>query len=152
MRPGGPAVLLEPGCPEASRASLAVASWPDPGAAEADAAISPGGPCADPGLLFACCHRALRPGGMLAVVTASQARRGRLADLPGETVARARAAGLVYAQHIIALRAVIRDSKLAPRSPAGWPDPQPAAGAAPAHVRVHCDLLVFTKPGGARDD
>ena len=66
-------------------------------------------------------------------------------DRPGSVVAAARAAGLVYAQHIVLVHAAIDGDRLAPAEPR-----RPAPPARPAAARVHCDLLVFTKPGGAR--
>jgi hypothetical protein len=59
-------------------------------------------------------------------------------------VASARAAGLVYAQHIVLVHAVIRESQLAP---------DPAAGAGlPGGCHVHSDLLIFTQLGGPSRD
>ena len=49
--------------------------------------------------------------------------------------------GLVYAQHIVLVRAAIDGDRLAPAAP----DP---AAAAPGGSPAHDDLLVFTKPGG----
>jgi hypothetical protein len=89
----------------------------------------------------------LRPGGVLAVITASTLGPGGLRDDPGEAITRARAAGLVYAQHIVALHAAITGGQLTP----GPPDaarPDEATGPPAVHARIHSDLLVFTKPGG----
>src|SRR5260370_1055687 len=62
----------------------------------------PGGePGGDPGPVFAACERVLRPGGVLAVITGPAAPGGTLTDTAGSVVAAARAAGLVYAQHIV---------------------------------------------------
>jgi hypothetical protein len=84
----------------------------------------------DPGAAFAACERALRPGGVLAVITAGAAASGgRLADTAGSVVATARAAGLVYAQHIVLVRAAIDGDRLAPPPPAPAP---PALAAAPS--------------------
>ena len=84
----------------------------------------------------------LRPGGVLAVITAHPAPGGQLTDLAGHAVATARAAGLIYAQHIVLVHAAIRDGQLAP-------EPGPACPAdLPGGCRIHSDLLVFTKPGG----
>ena len=90
--------------------------------------------------MFAACERVLRPGGVLAVITGPAAPGGTL-TAAGNVVAAARAAGLVYAQHIVLVRAAIDGDRLAPAAP----DPGPAVpGGSPAHD----DLLVFTKPGG----
>ena len=91
--------------------------------------------------MFAACERVLRPGGVLAVITGPAAPGGTLTDTAGSVVAAARAAGLVYAQHIVLVRAAIDGDRLAPADP----DPGPAA---PGGSPVHDDLLVFTKPGG----
>jgi hypothetical protein len=91
--------------------------------------------------VYAACQRALRPGGVLAVITASPGTDGQLADLTGHAVSSARAAGLVYAQHIVLVHAAIRGSQLAP-------DPAAGDGAGlPGGCRIHSDLLIFTKPG-----
>ncbi len=149
VRPGGPAVLLEAGSPEAGQAALVITGSGGPvlpGTAESAAGAGP---------LYAACQRVLRPGGVLAVVTAGTPWCGRMRDHLGDAIAGARAAGLVYAQHIVALHAAVRDSQIIPGpSEAGRP---PAVGVAvslaPVHVRIHSDLLVFVKPGKEpRDD
>jgi hypothetical protein len=88
----------------------------------------------------------LRPGGVLAVITASTPRPAGLRDDPGEVIAAARAAGLIYAQHIVAVHAAITGGQLAP-GPPGAARPDEADGPPAVHARVHSDLLVFTKPG-----
>jgi hypothetical protein len=94
----------------------------------------------------------LRPGGVLAVLTASTPCPGGLRDDPGEAITQARAAGLIYAQHIVAVHAAITGGQLAP-GPPGAARPDEAAGPPAVHARVHSDLLVFTKPGKEpRDD
>jgi hypothetical protein len=135
LRPGGPALLLTPGDPDAGQAALAVAGCHGPGCC---AAPDPGGYGT---VLYAACERLLRPGGILAVITASPAPDGPPAGLAGGTVvAAARAAGLGYAQHIVLVHAAISGDRL---------DPGPAA-LSPAGGRIHSDLQVFTKPQGAR--
>jgi hypothetical protein len=134
VRAGGPDVLLEAGCPEAGQAALAITGRGDAG-----------------GVLYAACERVLRPGGVLAVITASTRRPGGLRDDPGGAIAAARAAGLIYAQHIIALHAAITGGQLTP----GPPDaarPDEADGPPAVHARVHSDLLVFTKHKEPADD
>ena len=137
LRPGGPALVLAPGHPVTGQAALAVAGCcAGPGTSGQD-----GQDEQDAGLLFAVCERVLRPGGVLAVIAGPAADGGTLIDTAGSVVAAARAAGLVYAQHIVLVRAAIDGDRLAPADP----DPGPAVpGGRPAHD----DLLVFTKPGG----
>ncbi len=144
LRPGGPAALLEGSCRDAGQAALAITAAcatpgclpPGPGDTDAD-------PGADPGVLYAACQRVLRPGGLLTIITAAAREPG----WPGEVIAHARAAGLVYTQHVIALHAPIRGSRL--HAPAGAPalPPHPAAVAG-LHLPAHSDLLVFATPGG----
>jgi hypothetical protein len=125
-RPGGPAALPPPGDPAAGTAGLAIAGC---------CGQEPGGePAEDPGLVFAACERVLRPGGVLAVIAGPAAPGGTLAGLAGSVVTAARAAGLVYAQHIVLVRAEIDGDRLGPAAPGG--------------SQVHDDLLVLTKPGG----
>jgi hypothetical protein len=132
-RPGGPAALPPPGDPAAGTARLAVAGC---------CGHEPGGePAEDPGPVFAACERVLRPGGVLAVIAGPAAPGGTLADTAGSVVAAARAAGLVYAQHIVLVRAAIDGDRLAPAAPG-------TGSAAPGGRPVHDDLLVFTKLGG----
>ena len=142
-RPGVPAALPPPGDPGAGTAGLAVAGCCGPGCCGRPPAGAGGEP--DPGPAFAACERALRPGGILAVITAGSAVcGGTTAGTAGGVVAAARAAGLVYAQHIVLVRAAIDGDRLAPAAP----DPDPGPGTAgPGGSPVHDDLLVFTKPG-----
>jgi len=131
LTPGGAARLLVPGDPDAGTAALVITGCPGP---EPD-----GG-----GLLYAASERVLRPGGVLAVITPGPGGDGPPGDLAGHAVAAARAAGLTYAQHIVLVHAAIHGDRLDPAGPA------PATGSPPGGTRVHTDLLVFTKPGGAR--
>ena len=132
-RPGVPAALPPPGDPDAGTAGLAVVGC---------CGQEPGGePAADRGAVLAACERVLRPGGVLAVITGPAASGGTTTDTAGSVVAAARAAGLVYAQHIVLVRAEIDGDHLAPAAPG-------PGSAAPGGSRVHDDLLVFTKPGG----
>ena len=149
IRHSGPALLLEAGNPWAGQAALAITGSGGPAPPRAcPAARSPGGgePAAGPGALYAACQRVLRPGGVLAVITASTPCPGGLRDDPGEAITQARAAGLIYAQHIVALHAPITGSQLAP-GPGDTTRPDQAPGLAAVHIRIHSDLLVFTKPG-----
>jgi hypothetical protein len=142
LRPGGPALVLAPGNPVAGQAALAVAGCHGPGCC---AASEPASDAARSSwLLYAAAERVLRPGGVLAVVIASQAGGDPDTGLAGGTVAAARAAGLAYAQHIVLVHAAVDGDRLDPAGP-----PLPAAGL-PGDASVHSDLLVFTKSGGTR--
>jgi hypothetical protein len=137
LRPGGPSLVLAPGNPVTGQAALAVAGCCSPGCLSAS-----GQDDRDTGLLFAACERVLRPGGVLAVIAGPAAPGGTLADTAGSVTAAARAAGLVYAQHIVLVRAAIDGDHLAPAAPGSDPGSAPPGGSP-----VHDDLLVFTKPG-----
>ena len=63
-------------------------------------------------MLYAACQRALRPGGVLAVI-AGRPAPGQIPDL-SHAVACARAAGLIYAQHIVLVHAAIDGGQLRP--------------------------------------
>ncbi len=144
-RPADPAALLAGFCPDAGQAALAVVTacgtpgCPEPGAGR------PGAAAAAPGMMFAACHRVLAPGGLLAVITNAACHPGHAGDI----TASARAAGLVYTQHIIAVHAAICGGRL--RLPASA---RPAGGRRPAgpHRPVHSDVLLFRLPGGPRHD
>jgi hypothetical protein len=143
LRPGGPALVLAPGNPVTGQAALAVAGCcAGPGTSGQDSQDSQDGQDGqdeqDAGLLFAACERVLRPGGVLAVIAGPAAPGGTLTDTAGSVVAAARAAGLVYAQHIVLVRAAIDGDRLAPAP----------GSSAPGGSPVHDDLLLFTKPGG----
>jgi hypothetical protein len=107
----------------------------------------PGGPAA---LVNAAAEPAalLKAGGHLAVITGLYRQDGRAHDPAPALVRQAREAGLVYLQHIVALRI--------PARPDAYPtSPVQAAAAAtgltgtpevPTTRRAHCDVLLFTKP------
>ena len=137
-RPAGPA-LVPAGTPVTGQAALAIA-----GCCSHGCCASPGTSGQDDhdaGLLYAACEQVLRPGGILAVIAGPAADAGTLTDTAGSVVAAARAAGLVYAQHIVLVRAEIDGDRLIPAAPGTGAD-------APGGSPVHDDLLVFTKPGG----
>ncbi|HEX5495429.1 MAG TPA: hypothetical protein VFX70_12735 [Mycobacteriales bacterium] len=90
--------------------------------------------------------RALTPTGILTVLT--PALHGTGALLPGRVVTAARAAGLAYLQHIIAMRAHLHGDHLvaAPtRDDLAQAATAQAAGM-PVHRTAHTDVLVFTAP------
>lgn len=134
----GPQTPARPGSPPGpGQAALAVTGYCGPGC------CAPGTSGDHGGLLYAACERALRPGGILAVLIAGPSADAHL-RLAGSTVAAASAASLIYAQHIALVHAVLDGDRLDP-------GPAPARSAAvPGDIRVHSDLLIFTKPGGPR--
>ncbi|MFC5828041.1 hypothetical protein [Nonomuraea insulae] len=91
----------------------------------------------------------VKPGGHLVVVTGLHREDG-VADPVPEIIARARQTGLVYLQHIIALRHPARgeriEADLSRRALAAVQDLPECAGL-PASARVHADMLLFTAPG-----
>ena len=135
VRPGGPEQLLAPGDPDAGQAALAITGCCDPGCRAA-----PGPGAGEAALVFAAAQRVLWPGGVLAVRTASHPPGDdQPSDLAGHAVAAARAAGLIYAQHIVLVHAAISGDHLDP-------EPLPASQRSqPGGSRIHSDLLVFTK-------
>lgn len=137
LRPGGPDLLLAPGDPDAGQAALAITGCHGPGCCSP---MESGG-TEDPALLYVACERVLAPGGVLAVITASPGPSGQVTGEAGHTVAAARAAGLVYAQHVVLVHAAIDGGHLIP-------EPAAAGPVSLAGHHIHSDLLVFTKPGG----
>lgn len=83
-------------------------------------------------------YRLLSPSGTLAVVLPPDTAT----DLAGETVAAARAAGLVYLQHIVAVETAVSCDVIDAAAEAGPVEPA-------AHARVHHDVLIFTQPAPA---
>ncbi|WP_103963464.1 hypothetical protein [Nonomuraea solani] len=90
----------------------------------------------------------VKPDGHLALITGLH-REGGVVDPVPEIIARARAAGLVYLQHIIALRHPARGERIDPvlsrRTQTAIEEMSGCAGL-PASARVHSDVLIFTKP------
>ena len=98
--------------------------------------------------VLAGCAQVLRPGGLLVTVTKNTRRDGRLNDLATTTVQLADQAGLAYLQHVVALHAAVRHGELVAR-PSFWQLTQTRKARArgePAHLVVHEDVLVFSKP------
>ncbi|MEV4800755.1 hypothetical protein AB0K18_12145 [Nonomuraea sp. NPDC049421] len=94
--------------------------------------------------------RLLKPGGHLAVV-AGLHRRGGVVDPLPKLIVQAREAGLVYLQHIVALRHPARGERIDPgllRRGLAELQELPACAGLPASARVHSDVLLFTRPGG----
>jgi modification methylase len=101
--------------------------------------------------VLAGCLQLLGAGGLLVTVTKNTRRGGRLNDLATTTVQLAEAAGFGYLQHLIALHAAVRDGGLVAR-PSFWQLTQTRKARArgePAHLVVHEDVLIFTKPPAA---
>jgi hypothetical protein len=119
------------------------------GTGQVTLAVAVCGGCEDGGLdageaaSYAACRQALRPGGILAVLAGHPAP-GQVPDL-SLAVACARAAGLVYAQHIILIHAAIDSARLRPVPGLRLAAPSPREG--PQNTRIHTDLLIFTRPG-----
>jgi tRNA G10 N-methylase Trm11 len=97
--------------------------------------------------VYAACATVLRPGGLLVTVTRNPRPQGRLLDLTAATVRLAQQAGLVYLQHVIALHAAIRDSRLIPRSSLRQRinTRNARARGVPVHLPAHEDVLVFQR-------
>jgi hypothetical protein len=93
----------------------------------------------DPVLVYGGLRRRLRPGGILAVVLGDSNPPADAAGL----VDVATAAGLSYLQHIVAVHAVATGDQLTPPDHA---TAAPAPGGA-AHLKVHRDLMIFSRPG-----
>jgi modification methylase len=104
--------------------------------------------------IYTACHRVLRPGGYLVVVTKNTRRKGRTLDLAGLTVTLATAAGFSYLGHVVALHAAIRDGDLVGR-PSYWQATQirhARAKGEPAHLVAHEDVSVFARPATTREE
>jgi hypothetical protein len=108
-------------------------------------------PCGDGfGLLGA---KLLAPGGVLAVLTHSERRGGRLIDPTGSVVASAQAADLLYLQHIVVLTAPLLATRSGAAPSAGRPPAdaqhEPADDAASEESTPGngvMDLLLFLQP------
>jgi hypothetical protein len=99
----------------------------------------------------------LRPAGCLVLLAGAPAGRPAVPRDTGPLAAAAADAGFGYLQHIVAVRAAIDGDRFTyyadPAELAaltGGDDPGgSAAGAGPRHLRVHADLMVFTRCGQA---
>jgi len=102
---------------------------------------------AEMGTVYTACHQVLRPGGLLVTVTKNLRRQGRVLDLAAATVTLAEQTGFAYLQHVIALHAAVRDSRLVAR-PSFWQLTalrKARTHGEPASLGVHEDVLVFIK-------
>jgi hypothetical protein len=142
--PAQPYVQRPPTCQAAPGIMPPGATGYGTGQAALAVTVGGSGPGAGEAASYAACQQALRPGGILAVL-AGQPAPGQVPDL-SLAVACARAAGLVYAQHVILIHAAIDGGRLRPlpglRPAAPSPPAEPAAAAV-----IHSDLLILTKPG-----
>ena len=144
--PAVPVALLAVSCPDAGQAALAVVTaCGSPGCAPA--ADRTGAAAASPDVIYAACHRVLAPGGLLAVITNAACHPGHA----GDVTAAARAAGLVYTQHIIAVHAAISGGRFHVPVTASA---RPPGGRHPGgpHRPIHSDILLYRRPGGPRHD
>ncbi|GAA3118581.1 hypothetical protein GCM10010466_06890 [Planomonospora alba] len=111
--------------------------------------LIPGGPAtlvnavAEPAAL-------LKAGGHLAVITGLRRQDGRAHDPAPELVRQAREAGLVYLQHIVALRIPARPDAYpaAPTQAVAVATGLTGTPGVPTARRAHCDVLLFAKPHG----
>jgi hypothetical protein len=124
--------------------ALAVTAWP-----------TGDDPDLDPVVVYGGLRRRLRPGGILAVILTHD-ESNQPADAAG-LVDVAAAAGLSYLQHIVAVHATATGDQL---TPPDHPVAAPVPGGA-AHIKVHRDLMIFSRVGlatssaglkGGRDD
>ncbi|MEV4391236.1 hypothetical protein [Nonomuraea sp. NPDC049607] len=99
---------------------------------------------------IAAAARLVKPDGHLAVVTGLH-RQGDVADPMPKIITQARSVGLVYLQHIVALRHSARGECIEPdllRSGLAALQDLPQCTGLPASARVHSDVLLFTRPRG----
>ncbi|MFI7225105.1 hypothetical protein ACIBO5_17970 [Nonomuraea angiospora] len=96
-----------------------------------------------------CAAGLVKPGGYLAVVTGLHREAGVVDPMP-EIITQAREAGLVYLQHIIALRHAARgehiDPDLSHCAALATIQELPECAGLPASGRAHSDLLIFKRP------
>jgi hypothetical protein len=88
--------------------------------------------------------RALRAGGILAVLTHSHQHEGELRDRTGTVVTAGQNADLLYLQHVVAVHGPVHHADTNTGTDA---DADPATtGEWGRHRRVHDDLLVLVQP------
>lgn len=97
---------------------------------------------------MAACHSRLQPGGFLICAVASQTAGGRYVEHATSVIAAARAAGMIYHQHLITVhRPLPEHEPRADQSTGGEPPPELPAG---RHPRLHTDLYAFRSPRAGR--
>lgn len=91
----------------------------------------------------------LKLGGHLVVVTGLHRDHQDLLDPAPALITQAQRAGLLYLQHIVALRIPVRGEHI--ESPLTWGVPKAGAAAAslPVSARVHSDVFIFTRTRSA---
>jgi hypothetical protein len=101
---------------------------------------------------YRACFVVLRPAGRFVTVTTNTRYGDRCIDAAGTSVRLAQQAGFTYLQHVIALHTPVRGGALQPPSPfgAGSTLERTRRDSEPAHVLVHQDVCVFTKPAVTR--
>lgn len=92
--------------------------------------------------LLDACQIALRPGGHLAIEVPAVDEGGNFADHATDVIANAKAAGLIYLQHLAVIGQHLSEGGL---QPASHPGANP--GGKPPVRRQHIDLYIFSKPG-----
>jgi len=102
--------------------------------------------------LYNACLAVLQPGALLVSVTGDSPARGDCVDGGPTSVELAQQAGFSYLQHVIALRAAIWDGLLDARPSSRELSELQAARdrGQPAHLVVHTNVFVFTKPAVSR--
>ncbi|WP_405657717.1 hypothetical protein [Streptomyces sp. NBC_00079] len=86
--------------------------------------------------------------GVLAFITHSDCMQGRLADITSLLTHTAHRTGLTALDRVVLLEVPIRFGALATEAEADLSD---SGTPAPHHVRVHSDLLLFTRPASAAE-
>jgi hypothetical protein len=88
----------------------------------------------------------LKPGGHLVVVTGLHRGRQDLLDPAPALITQAQRAGLLYLQHIVALRVPVRGGHIEPPLTWGAPRAEAAIDGLPISTRMHSDVYIFTRP------
>ncbi|NJP95404.1 hypothetical protein HCN51_39230 [Nonomuraea sp. FMUSA5-5] len=87
----------------------------------------------------------LKPGGHLVVVTGLHRHGHELLDPAPTLIATAQRAGLLYLQHIVALRIPLRGASIEPPITWGMSKTGTPVAGLPVSARVHSDVFIFTK-------
>ncbi|MFB4285898.1 hypothetical protein ACBJ59_62345 [Nonomuraea sp. MTCD27] len=87
----------------------------------------------------------LKPGGHLVLITGLHRDGQELLDPAPTLIAEAQRAGLLYLQHIVALRLPLRSASIEPPITWGPSKASSAVAGLPVSARVHSDVFIFTK-------